>query len=101
MEESKMAEMNKREIMDEALENVAGGNNGDTEKEYETHQRMYSVGETVEIFKSGFHWHTTRGVIIEVKNTDEYDYDMVVPCYKVRLENGKEDWYYADDIERK
>ena len=94
-----------RMMEDRTLSFVAGGNDGDSKFEHDRGVVLYKVGDTVEVFESGWHIMTKRGTIIEVGtknihpsiwNTSRLD----VPAYLVKFEDGHEKWVVSNDIER-
>ena len=84
----------KNDMNDTELNNVAGGNKGDTQIEINKHRPSYKVGDVVEVYKTFLHWHTSRATITEVHTNGAY------PLYTVKYESGKiEGDLMADDFE--
>ena len=99
-------------VNDEALEAVAGGNQGDDCREEKSRTPLHNVGETVEVFRTFLHVFTKRGTII-----DKFQVDVINSAcrdwktnpdgltmhwkYLVKLEDGSEECVTAEEIERK
>ena len=95
--------MNTRMMNDEMLTKVAGGNYGDTCKEFDSGIQFYNVGDTVEVFNTLFHASTKRGVIEAVGEEYLHVRDFTggyVPKYFVRYSRNSAEWVFANDIER-
>ena len=85
-------EMNNK-INDAELNNVTGGDNGDTQVEIDNKIAIYKVGDVVEVYQTGVHWHTTRATITNVNTHGIY------PLYTVKYADGTERKVQANDIE--
>ena len=85
---------------DEMLIKVTGGDYGDTEAECKSGAPLYKVGDYVEAYVTGFHWHTERGKIIEVMKAKVYTSYGFEYRYKIQFHNWTTDVVTADGIEK-
>ena len=89
------------EILDEKLlDQVSGGDRGDTKWETDHNTPLYGVGDTVYVYDSKLHVSTTEATVIRI-----YDYSIVHSdkthwYYLVRYKNGNTEKVEADDIKR-
>ena len=90
-----------KNIEDMTLENIIGGNYGDSKWEYEHDCNMYNIGDVVEVFTNDFHIYTKRSLIIDIR-TD-------IPAWNTKYFyvveymdwTGRQRTVSADYIERK
>ena len=91
---------------DEALTFVTGGDNGDARYEHDNGIQLYHVGESVEVYFSGYHITTVNATVIEVSTTrmikswNDWN-EIEVPYYLVKYAGGKTEWVTANGIERR
>jgi len=82
----------RKELNNEELDKVSGGNSGDMRKHYVRDPSelvfQYNVGDRVEVFISGFHINTRWAIIKErrIKGGDPYYYETYLVEYE---KNGK------------
>jgi len=95
-----------QELSENELQQIAGGDQGDSEMESRPDGSVafkYNVGDTVEVYRSGWHIRTIRGTIIARDTTDVMLHGghlVNVGNYTVQLENGNTVEVTLDDIER-
>ena len=89
--------MNNENVNEKQLENVAGGNNHDTEKEARSGEALYKEGDIVEVYRDGLHVRTRRCRIDIVGGRDgRFIY------YVIELPDETYGyWKTADDIQGK
>ncbi|MDO4467571.1 MAG: hypothetical protein Q4C49_11310 [Bacillota bacterium] len=84
-----------KQLNEEMLVNVSGGDYGDHEIEKETGKPLYQIGEQVEMYITAFHIHTKRGTIIDIRKLPMSPYEYLIQI------DDETYWAYAADIERK
>ncbi|MDO4467572.1 MAG: hypothetical protein Q4C49_11315 [Bacillota bacterium] len=84
-----------KQLNEEMLVNVSGGDYGDADIEIKTGKPLYQIGEQVEVYNTDFHISTTRMTVSNLRklNNGAYQYEVTL--------NGGYVWVYAADIERK
>ena len=97
---------NMKAMTDEALELVTGGDYGDSNYEYENNIQLYNVGDSVQVYRTGFHITTVSATVIGVTKEEMsahwYSTDTITaPQYEVQYADGTTEAVSADFIERK
>ncbi|MDO4467267.1 MAG: hypothetical protein Q4C49_09745 [Bacillota bacterium] len=84
-----------KQMNEETLVNVAGGDYFDHEEELKTGKPLYQIGEQVEVYNTGWHITTTRGIVIDIRQLPEGIFEYLVD------RDGIRSWFLAADIESK